>query len=124
IRRDAGKDQVLIRGHAQLAAVRTHERVDARAKLGVTSIGDAAGRNEQRQMLPPVLTVDPAKPVTGLSKLERARWLERKAEPPLELLLDPVDAQVVDRVLEPRVAAVRAVTMVALNPDGMLGDRD
>src|SRR5690606_11042063 len=57
-------------------------------------------------------------------ELERLRRLERKTEPARELLLDPIDTAVVDRVFEARVHAVAAVAVVALNADDVLGDGD
>src|SRR5690606_39659357 len=70
---------------------------------------------------PPVLAAHPAEPVAGRRELHRLRRLELEAEPAVELRLDPVDAAIVDRVLESGVHPVAAVAEIALNADDVLG---
>ena len=57
-------------------------------------------------------------------QLERARRLQRRAHPPLDLGPDEVEALVVDRIFEPRPGALGTVTVIALNAHDRIGARN
>ena len=121
-RRHVGDDQVLIRGQAEVAVVHLRDLAQAGSHRGFVGVGDAAVLDEQRQVAVAVLVVDPAVAVAVVVERKRPRLAKRVAEPVFDFAAKPVQAAILDRVLESRVSAVNAVAEVALRGDDFLGD--
>ena len=94
----------------------------AGSRRGFVGVGDAAVFDEQRQVAVAVLVVDPAVAVAVVVEVKRPRLAKRVAEPVFDFAAKPVQAAILDRVLESRVSAVNAVAEVALRGDDFLGD--
>ena len=62
--------------------------------------------------------------LVGDPRQQRDEFAERFAEAALDLAAEPVDAPLVEEVLEPGPLAVLAVAEVALHGDDRLGDVD
>ena len=125
---DAGDDQVLVRRQAELAASRLVARCAiSRRPLrcgAAVAVPDAAGVDAQRQVPAAVIALDPAEAVAVVDERERPRRREREAGAAFDLGLEPVQAAVVDGVLQARALAHVAVAEVALRGDHGLGDGD
>src|SRR5690606_3295000 len=120
--RDVRDDEILVGREPEIALVDAGELAQAREHAMLPGVLYAAGRHEQRQVPAPVAGLLPAEAVAAAGELVRLRRREREAEPPVQLVLEPVEAAVVDRVLEPRVLAIGAVPEIALHADDVLGD--
>jgi hypothetical protein len=73
------------------------------------TIDDAPRRDAQGDVLQVVAGIDPAEAVAVVVETERARRPQGKAGAPFHFVLEPVQAAVVDGVLEARALAHRAV---------------
>ena len=75
-------------------------------------------------MRTPVVAGDPAVAIARGGEVKRVRRSELITEPPLDLVAEPRQPAVCNRVLEARVFAVGAVAEVALHRDDLFGDLD
>src|SRR5690606_30851174 len=116
-RRNAGDDQVLGRGQAELALVDARDLAQAGEVRGARTVGDAPGRQRQGQVPAPVLALDPAEAVAVVVEMEGTRGFEAEAGALFHLRDDGVQAVVVDGVLEARVLAFDAVAEATLPGD-------
>ncbi len=119
-----GDRQVLVRRQAEIAAVHLGDLAQARQPRSLGRIGDATGFDAQRQVPATVVPFGPAEAVAGRLELERPRRLEREALPARDLGDEPLEAAVLDRVLEAGALAHGAVAEVALRGEHGLGHRE
>jgi hypothetical protein len=115
--RDLGQDQVLVGRQAEDALVDLGDLAQARLEAEPGLVLDAAVLDEHREVVLAVVALGPAEVVDVVDKLERPRRRELLAEALLNLLDKRRQAEPVDRVLQPRVLAVRTVAVVALGED-------
>ena len=95
-----------------------HRRLERLARL----VLDTAVLDKGRKVSAAIRTRLPAKVVDVRGELVRPRRLQLVAETLLDLGGKVLDAHAVDGVLDTRVLAVRAVTVVALGRENSLGD--
>jgi len=117
-----GNHQVLVGRETEVAAMHARDLAQPGALCARRRVGDAPGFDAQGQVPAAVVAFDPAEPVARRLELERPRGFERKTLAPRDLADKPVEAAVVDRVLEARMLAVGAVAEVPLRRDDRFGD--
>lgn len=125
---DVGDDQVLVGGQTELAVV----DLGNLTKTGLVGLGggilDTSVLDVAAVMPHLVLTLSPTVPISVIQELEGTSLLDGEGETGLEFGLEPLDATVVDGVLQTGVLAVHTVTEIALDEhdlltglDGLLG---
>ena len=112
---DIGQQQVLLGGEADAAADGLDHAPQRAPEPAVRAVPDAAVLDEHAQEGAPVALLVPPEMVLDIRNLDRCGRREGAAELPLHLIAEPVQALLVDEILEPRVAPVAAVAVIALN---------
>src|SRR6202030_2846982 len=112
---DAGEDHVLLGGQPDLRSKLLHDPAKPAARSHAVDVRDASVLDEDAQVKEPIALLVPAEVVVDRLPGQMLRRLELERHATLNLLSKPVEAAVRDRVLEPRMAPVRAVAVVALH---------
>ena len=123
-RLDPGQDEVLLRGEPDLGAQLIDDRAQPGAHAHAAHVRDAAVLHIHAQVEVAVALLVPSEVVVDRLPGERLGRLKPEGEPALHLAAKPVEAAIGDRVLEPGVAAVGPVAVVALHRDDLASDVD
>ena len=111
--RDAGDDQILVRGDPVCA--RDGPRRSPEGRRARRGRGKAAAFDEQGAVEAAAFRLAPAERIAVGVEMERPGRLERSAEARLDLAFDPAQALVVDRIFEAGAVALGAVAVIALD---------
>src|SRR5262249_5456661 len=117
-------DKVLVWGDAKIALMRLRDRPQSGLLRSAGDVVHTPVLYEQRQMPASVSAFAPAIAIAGRGEGERLR--RGKLDPGATLDLGPeiVETAVLDRVLEPCMLAVFAITPITLHGDDGLRDLD
>src|SRR5207249_6257005 len=86
------------------------------------AVPDAAVLDEHAQEGASAALLVPPEMVLDIRNLDRCGRRERTAEPPLNLIAEPIESLSVEEVLEPGMAPVAAVAVIALHLNDRLPD--
>ena len=111
---DIADGEVLVWCETELALMTLGDCAEAGLHAHVAKVSDTAVLDEQRVVPAPVLVARPAVNVAVAGERIPARCAKPDAGTGLDLVAKPVEAAIVDRVLQTRVLSIAAVAEVTL----------
>ncbi len=117
LRRDVAEQDVLARQQDRIAAEARDHLAQGGAQALARAVGDAPARHRQAEIEEPVALRVPAEMIDHGEARHGARVFQPLAEIGLELGLRPFLAALGDEVFEPRMLAVGAVAVIAVQAD-------